>query len=159
MDVMPRTIAVVDDDGAYLRFVERALSTAGFECFRITTFDIDETARVIAQSGCAAAIVDIFMYDQPSGLACVDAIRAHPGTESLPIIVASGAHERLAKSSDFLRERHCYALSKPFGVDQLIATINQALQPATIPAQTAHRAPVLETASALVGATDASIQL
>jgi CheY-like chemotaxis protein len=128
MYAMPRKIAVIDDDAPFIRFIERALGVLGYECCPITTFDIDEAVRVIAEARCDAAIVDVFMYNNPSGLACVDAIRAHPATAALPIIVASGAQDKLAKADSFLRGHRCAVLAKPFGIDDLDGALTGLLE-------------------------------
>ena len=123
---MPATIAVIDDDAAYIRFMERALDALGYRCQAITTFDIDDAVRIIDEGSFDAAIVDVFMYNRASGFACIDAIRKKPNGGCLPLIVASGEHGKLARETSFLRDAGCVALPKPFGLDELTRALQEA---------------------------------
>lgn len=123
---MPATIAVIDDDAPFIRFIERALTTIGYDCQPITTFDIDDAVRIIEHGDFEAAIVDVFMYGRASGFACIDAIRARPACGNLPLIVASGAHNKVASQMPFLRDAGCAALAKPFGLNDLIRALERA---------------------------------
>ncbi|MBI5287413.1 MAG: response regulator [Chloroflexi bacterium] len=131
--IMVRTIAVVDDDAAYLRFIEKALAGAGYVSCPITSFDAEEVVRVIAASGCEAAIIDVFMYNEPSGLSFVDAIREDPALAGLPLIVATGAREKAARFRLALRHQRCRVMLKPFGVDELLQALNETLSPRPVP--------------------------
>lgn len=130
---MPATIAVIDDDAPYIRFMERALEALGYSCQAITTFDIDDAVRIIDEGSFDAAIVDVFMYNRASGFACIDAIRKKPNGACLPLIVASGEHGKLARETSFLRDAGCVALPKPFGLDELTRALRDASAMAPAP--------------------------
>ncbi len=129
---MPATIAVIDDDAPFIRFMERALATIGYDCQPITTFDIDDAVRIVEQGNFEAAIVDVFMYNRASGFACVDAIRSRSACADLPLIVASGAQNKIASQMSLLRDAGCAALAKPFGLDDLVRALASAKELAPV---------------------------
>ena len=116
-------VAIFDDDIAYIRAVERMLRLGGFASCPITTFDVDEAARVIAEAGCRAVLVDIFLYDEPRGFSCIERLRAVEATANLPLVVTSGAHREIQRMAPFLAAHRCELLEKPFGPDELLAKL------------------------------------
>lgn len=129
---MSATIAVVDDDAAYIRFMERALASLGYDCMPITTFDIDDTAAIIESVPVEAVVIDVYMYDRAAGFACVDAIRKGARGKTTPIVIASGAHAKLASQSDFVRAAGCTPLLKPFGLEDLARALHMAMATAPV---------------------------
>jgi DNA-binding NtrC family response regulator len=123
---MMATIAVVDDDATYIRFMERALSSLGYGCMPITTFDIDDTAAIVEAIPLEAVIIDVYMYDRAAGFACIDAIRKGARGKDMPLVVASGAHGKLASQTAFLSDVGCVPLLKPFGLDDLTHALHMA---------------------------------
>ena len=119
-----RRVAVLDDDIRFIRLVERILGTEDIEIQPVTTLDIEEARRVIAESGCQAAIVDVYMYGDASGFRLVERLRRDPDLAELPIIVASGARREIGRRVEFLQAHRCTVLLKPFGADELIAKVH-----------------------------------
>ncbi len=119
-------VAIFDDDVVYIRTVERMLRVAGVPSFGVTTFDVDEAARVIAAAGCRAVLVDVFLYDEPRGFACIDRLRSLEATADLPLLVTSGARRQLQRMATYLTENRCALLEKPFGPDALLEKLEAA---------------------------------
>ena len=119
-----RRIAVCDDDIRFIRYVERALACADVAMTPVTTLDLDEAVRVLAASGCDAALVDLCMYDdRHAGFRLVERIRACAPTASLPLFLATGDVREAMRHQDLLQAHHCELLAKPFGPEELMSTI------------------------------------
>jgi DNA-binding response OmpR family regulator len=114
---------VVDDDVQYIRLVERILATEHISVMPITTLDVDEAVSVISDSGCSAAVVDVYMYGDTLGFSLVERLRERFTADALPIIIASGAPREVGRHVEFLRDSGCSVLLKPFGPDDLLARL------------------------------------
>lgn len=123
-------VAVIDDDIKFIRMLERALGTHEIPILPVTTLDIDEAVRVIEDAGCRAAVVDVFMYGDALGFSLVEKLRERPTLASLPIIVSSGARREIGRKVNFLQDQRCSVLLKPFDINELVARINGAPEPA-----------------------------
>lgn len=122
----PGPVAVLDDDVQFIRMVERILKTDGLSIQPVTTPDLDEAVRVVAMTGCRAALVDIYMYGEAAGFELIERLRAQPATSDLPLIVTSGAYREIARRVPFLQQHQCSILAKPFEVDALISQLRLA---------------------------------
>jgi DNA-binding response OmpR family regulator len=123
-----RRIAVLDDDIQFIRMVERVLSTDEIGVEPVTTLDLEEAARVIAGARCDAALIDIYMYGDAAGFELIDRLRAERTTASLPILVTSGARREIGKRVEFLQERACDVLLKPFEPEELLGRVRALAQ-------------------------------
>ena len=123
------SVAVLDDDVRFIRMVERVLDAEGIDIQPITTIDLEEAERVVAQGPCSMALIDIMMYGQAAGFELVERLRKNPATQSMPIVVTSGAKRELGRHVDFLRDNGCAVLLKPFCPDDLLAQIHAADAP------------------------------
>jgi len=119
-DTIPGRVAVLGDDIRFIRMVESMLGSEGIQVEPVTTPDVDEAVRVISATGCAAALVDLYMYGDAQGYRLVDALRDNPGTAGLPLIVTSGAHRELGRRAGYLVDRRCSVLLKPFRIEDLL---------------------------------------
>ncbi len=124
-----RCVAVLDDDIKFIRLVERVLGEEEIDVLPITTLDLDEAVRILAEHACLVALVDIYMYGDATGFAFIEKVRANEATASLPLIVTSGAHREVGRKVSFLVENHCTVLLKPFEVSDLIAKVRGATPP------------------------------
>jgi len=117
------SVAVLDDDIKFIRLVERILREEHIDVQPVTTLDLDEAVRVVEQSGCRAALVDIYMYGDCAGFTLIEKLRANPATAELPLIVTSAAHREVGRKVGFLVKNKCSVLLKPFEVDDLLAKV------------------------------------
>jgi two-component system, OmpR family, alkaline phosphatase synthesis response regulator PhoP len=123
------SVAVLDDDIKFIRLVERILRDEHLDVQPVTTLDLDEAVRVVEQSGCRAALIDVYMYGDCAGFALVEKLRANPATANLPLIVTSAAHREVGRKVGFLVKNNCSVLLKPFDVDDLVAKVRAARCP------------------------------
>ena len=121
-----RKVAVLDDDLAYIRLVERILARIRDVRQPITTLDPLEAVAVIDATGCTEALVDVYMYGDAMGFTLVRRIRDTPATSRLPIVVASGAHREVVRRADVLDGLRCSVLLKPFEPNDLTAKLDEA---------------------------------
>ena len=148
-------VAVLDDDIQFIRMVERVLKSESIGIYPVTTLDLEEAARVIGESGCHLALIDIFMYGNAAGFDLISRLRADPATASLPILVTSGAQREVARRVEFLQENHCELLLKPFTPDELIRSVRKLRAPAAKLSRTrsgSASTPLLRPSAAQVGA-------
>jgi CheY-like chemotaxis protein len=125
----PKPIAVLDDDVQFIRMVERIMKSEDTPIQPVTTPDLDEAVRVVAQTACKAALVDIFMYGEAAGFEIIERLRANAETAELPLIVTSGAYQEIARRVPFLQQHHCLVLPKPFEIDALLTRLREASDP------------------------------
>lgn len=138
---------MLDDDIRFIRLMERILRGEGFEVAPVTTLDLDEAVRVVASTGCFAALVDIFMYGDAAGFALIEKLRSWPATKDLPIVVASAAHREIGRNVEFLQKHRCTVLLKPFYVEDLITKV----RPLYVPPRAAEREAQVVRPATLVG--------
>ncbi len=124
-----RRVAVIDDDIRFIRLVERILRSEDVEVEPITTLDVDEAIRVLSNSRCDAAIIDVYMYGSQTGFTLVERLRNDPATADLPIIVASGARREIGRKFEFLQQYRCGVLLKPFEIDELLTKLKTSSVP------------------------------
>jgi DNA-binding response OmpR family regulator len=137
-----RRIAVLDDDIRFIRMTERMLKAERIDVQPITTLDVDEAIRVIAEAHCDAALVDVYMYGSALGFTMIERLRQNPATAALPIIVASGARQEIGRRVAFLQMHGCGVLVKPFNINDLLLRLRDvaALAPVEAPPQVARMA-------------------
>jgi CheY-like chemotaxis protein len=126
-------VAVFDDDIQFIRLVERVLKGVNIDIEPVTTPDVEEAVRVVSCGGCRAALIDLYMYGDASGLQMVEELRQNPQTADLPLIVTSAAHRELGRRVGFLLEHHCSVLLKPFSIDDLLSRIGVSSTPGAGP--------------------------
>ncbi len=131
------TVAVIDDDIRFIRLVERILRTEGVEISPITTLDLDEVVRVVTETGCQTALVDVFMYGEASGFELVRRLREHEATCRMSIVVTSGARREIGHHVAFLQQHKCSILLKPFELDDLLVKLGLSGSP--LPVTTVER--------------------
>jgi len=113
-------VAVIDDDIRFIRYVERLLSVSGVTVSPITTDDLEQTAQVMSDAHCSAALVDVFMYDQVHGFAAVESLREDPRTAHVPLIISSADHREVARATKRIEHQGCSVLLKPFEPEELL---------------------------------------
>ena len=119
-----RRVAVCDDDLPFIRFVERALAGTGATVHPVTTLDPAEAVRVIADTGCDAALIDLHMYnDDRAGLTIAELLRHDPATRDIRMRIATAAPRDLRRFDTELESLNCPVLPKPFDIDELLLTL------------------------------------
>lgn len=121
----PPTIAVVDDDTAFLDLMSDLLSDEGY------------TTRVWKSAhGAFAAvrdlqpdlvILDIRLEHPEAGWNVLELLKLDPATTDIPVIVCSADTAFLKQKGDWFEKKGYFSLEKPFDLNDLLATIEAAL--------------------------------
>jgi DNA-binding NtrC family response regulator len=121
-------ILVIDDDRQSRCIVRRALERAGY--LVIEARDGEEGTRIVDQAVPALVITDILMPNK-EGLQVIRELRDRH--KALPVIAISGGSPHLAPEAVLRLARclgACDTLLKPFGLDDLLAAVRDAVGPA-----------------------------
>ena len=124
---MPKRIAVVNEDTAYLRMMETFLQLEGYETF---AWREGSTAyEVIKREQPDLVILDIRLEHPDAGWVVLDLLRLDPETADLPVIVASGDLRFLREKEERLRAQRCQVLPEPFSLEELLSKIQEVIGP------------------------------
>jgi two-component system, OmpR family, KDP operon response regulator KdpE len=129
----PRTVLVVDDEPAILRAMDVNLRVRGYEVMVAAT-----AAQALAASARRhpdAIVLDLGLPDMDG----IEVIRGVRGWSGVPIIVLSARTEERQKVAALDAGANDY-VTKPFGMDELLARLRVALR---VPV--GEEAPVIET--------------
>jgi two-component system KDP operon response regulator KdpE len=131
----PATILVVEDDASLRIALEATLKAAGYRV--VTAATGAEGRRWLAHYGPDLVLLDLGLPDQ-DGLEVIEAIRAKGAT---PIVVLSARDAEAMKVRALDLGADDY-VSKPFGIEELLARLRAALRHAV---QVRGAAPVVRT--------------
>jgi DNA-binding response OmpR family regulator len=116
---LPGEILVVEDDPTICQLIAAALEEEGYSV--TVTFDGQNGLKQAYQSPPRLVITDV-MLPQMDGLTLVNALRSHPQTQNIPVIMVSAVASKLAQASQHALTRVEY-LAKPFDLEQLLARV------------------------------------
>ncbi|MBI4064295.1 MAG: response regulator [Elusimicrobia bacterium] len=116
-------ILVTDDDPSSRRFVVEALKMTGAEVFEAET---GQQAVAAAKEKKPDLILIDHVMPEMNGFDAIKIIRHEPGLEAVPFVMITGNYEvqTLQEQEKF---SNCAFLPKPYTVDQLMSTIEVAL--------------------------------
>ncbi len=118
-------ILIVDDEAPMRKYVSANLSARGYAV--LTAADGMEALKLLAERPFALLILDIMMPD-PNGLAVLEAVRRE---SIVPVLMLSA----LGREADKVQALDLGAddyLTKPFGVEELLARVRAALRRANL---------------------------
>jgi len=115
------TVLVVDDEPPIRRFLRTSLTAAGYRI--IEAENAADALRLFAVEKPDLVILDLGLPDR-SGLELIPEIRK---TSTVPIVVLSARHDERSKVQALDLGADDY-ISKPFGMDELMARLRAALR-------------------------------
>jgi two-component system KDP operon response regulator KdpE len=115
------TVLVVDDEPPIRRFLRTSLTASDYRV--VEAEDAAGAIRLLAAEKPDLVILDLGLPDR-SGLEVIRQIRE---TSSVPIVVLSARHDERSKVEALDRGADDY-VSKPFGMDELMARLRAALR-------------------------------
>jgi two-component system, OmpR family, KDP operon response regulator KdpE len=115
----PVTVLVVDDEPPIRRFLRTSLAASGYRI--IEAEDAASATRLFAAESPDLVILDLGLPDK-SGLELIGEIRK---TSAAPIVVLSARHDERSKVEALDLGADDY-VSKPFGMDELMARLRAA---------------------------------
>jgi DNA-binding response OmpR family regulator len=119
-------IAVVNDDTTFLSLVVELLGENGWEAY--TLHESKTAFGMIKDDPPDLVILDIRMSSPEDGWAIIELLKLDPATTEIPIIACSAALDDLRSKEEWLRQHNILTLPKPFDLDDLYETVEQALR-------------------------------
>jgi two-component system, OmpR family, response regulator VicR len=119
-------IVVMDDDHAYLRLMERLLTSEGYQV--LPAHESSQAHELVRRELPSLVITDLRLQNPDAGMELVELIRLDPETTSIPILVCSADSQFLREKGESLREKRCETLEKPFDLDELLAKVKATMK-------------------------------
>lgn len=137
---MAKHILVVNDTQDVLDAIQMVLEDAGYE---ITTRTEPTTSAADVEAiNPDLLMIDMLFAGKNIGWELIQAIRLHPATAHLPVIVCTAARHEVTESESVLLGKGITVVYKPFDIDDLVAAVEQALSaPANTTALADHHNP------------------
>jgi CheY-like chemotaxis protein len=132
---MTATILVVDDTLTLLDLVRDILEAADY---RVSTCLLAREACPLARRIRPDLIILDIVMPEVSGWDVLDKLRKDPLLRRAPIVICTAWAEQAAARMREMLEPHLWLLPKPFGADDLLDTVAEALEQAE-PAETERR--------------------
>src|SRR6266571_3492867 len=115
---MPRRIAVVNDDTAFLDLMVALLTEEGYEAH---PFKETKTAyQGVRDLRPDVIILDVRMENDVAGWQLLEYFKLDPVLSKTPIVVCSADVHALQERSAHLQSKGCAILAKPFDLDDLL---------------------------------------
>lgn len=121
----PPLMVAIDDDESVLRAVREVLTAAGYAVETATEWH--EGYRLIKSRQPNVVIVDLLFEGDPLGWQLLQALVLDTKAWRGPIIVASGARDALREHGDRLTAMGLRVLPKPFGANELLDVVREAV--------------------------------
>jgi CheY-like chemotaxis protein len=122
-------IAVVNDDTLFLELMHDLLASEGYRT--AIWREGDKAYEMIKEHRPALVILDIRMERPDSGWMVLELLRLDPQTAKIPVIICSADTQRIREKADYLHEKGCDILEKPFLLEDLLAKISAFIGDAT----------------------------
>jgi CheY-like chemotaxis protein len=123
---MARHILVINDTQDVLDAIQIILEEAGYD---VTTRTEPTTAVAdIEQIQPDLLILDMLFAGKNIGWELIQALRLHPATADLPVIVCTAARREVTESESVLSGKGVMVVYKPFDIDELVAAVERALK-------------------------------
>jgi CheY-like chemotaxis protein len=123
----PSSIFVTDDDQPLVELIKELLIHAGYPS---AVWHVGEGAFYrIRDEQPTLVLLDINMKNPGRGWSTLDAMRLHPKTRTIPVILCSTDMHLLDAKADRLRDMNCQTLEKPFDIEMLLDKVAQAIGP------------------------------
>jgi two-component system, OmpR family, response regulator VicR len=122
---MPRRIAVVNDDTAFLDLMVELLTEEGYEAhpFKETTTAYQGVRDLRPD----VIILDVRMENDVAGWQLLEYYKLEPVLTKTPIVVCSADIQALRDRSTHLQTKGCAILAKPFDLNDLLALLDKIL--------------------------------
>jgi twitching motility two-component system response regulator PilH len=124
-------IAIVEDDPVVNELLGEMLIEEGY---RTLVWPCGKDAHLQVRAARPdLVILDIWLEHPESGLTVLDLLERDHTTRRIPVIVCSAHITELRRQEERLRRQGHAIIEKPFGIDELLATIRAMLPRDTVP--------------------------
>lgn len=123
-------VLVVNDDRDVLEMYGAVVEEMGHR--PVLKARIQPKPETVIASGAEALLLDLEAETDPvAGLHVIEALRADPSTQEVPIILCTAAPEDVRPLSQRLEDLDVPVLVKPFHIEKLRDVLGQVLPPAS----------------------------
>ena len=118
---MPARIMAVNHDETTLEMLREVLTDEGFEVMtrHAATLTLDEV-RAFSP---ALLLLDWRFSEEDQGMTLMQNMRLDRALADVPLLITTAASRRLHEIEDSLRVKGIAVLYKPYGIDELLATV------------------------------------
>lgn len=114
-------IIVANDDTVFLSLMHELLQEEGYETTVIKASD--EAYERICREVPDLIVLDIRIGAEQNGWLVLDLVRLNPLTAHIPVIICSTDARLLASKAEWLYEKRCDILEKPFDLNDLLKKV------------------------------------
>ena len=124
------SIFVSNDEQAFVELIKELLTDAGY---RNVVWHVGASAfHRIRDEQPSLVLLDINLANPGRGWSTLDALRLHPKTRHIPVILCSTDMRLLEEKAQLLREMNCQTIEKPFDIETLLEKVATAIGPPPI---------------------------
>ena len=120
-------IFVTDDDQTYVELIKDLLTDAGYA--RVVWHVGNNAFQCIRDEQPDLVLLDIHLLNPGRGWRTLDAMRLHPSTRTIPVIICSTDMHLIDEKTALLRDLNCQTLEKPFDLETLLDKVATAIGP------------------------------
>jgi DNA-binding response OmpR family regulator len=121
------SIFVANDDPAFVELIAELLADAGY---RNVVWHVGASAfHRIRDEQPTLVLLDINLVNPGRGWSTLDALRLHPKTRHISVILCSTDMRLIAEKANLLREMNCQTIEKPFDIETLLDRVAAAIWP------------------------------
>jgi DNA-binding response OmpR family regulator len=124
------SIAVVDDDDAFLELIGVLLAEHGYTI--IACRDSAEAFAMLEGDRVDLIVLDLVLETAESGWDILRSLRLHPVKHATPVIICSADIRALRANECLLREWEVAVLHKPFNIADFYALLDDLLERASL---------------------------
>jgi CheY-like chemotaxis protein len=123
----PLSIFVANDDESYGLMVRELLTDAGYP--KVSWHAGRGAFHRVRDEQPNLVLLDINFINPGRGWTTLDALRLHPKTRHIPIILCSTDMRLIHEKAELLRELTCQTIEKPFDIETLLEAVSTAIGP------------------------------
>jgi DNA-binding response OmpR family regulator len=120
-------IFVTDDDQTYVELIKELLTEAGYA--RVVWHVGNNAFQRIRDEQPDLVLLDINLLNPGRGWTTLDAMRLHPKTRTIPVIICSTDMHLIDEKTALLRDLNCQTLEKPFDIETMLDRVAAAIGP------------------------------
>jgi DNA-binding response OmpR family regulator len=121
------SILVANDDEVYLEMIQDLLTEAGYR--RVLWHAGAGAFQRIRDEQPALLLLDINLSNPGHGWQTLNAVKLHPKTTHIPVILCSTDRHLFVAKVEMLRSMQCEFLEKPFDIETLLDKIASVIGP------------------------------
>jgi CheY-like chemotaxis protein len=122
MSTSAPTVLLLDDEPTVRDTGRRFLRLCGYQC--VEAESVERAAEMVAQTTVDAAILDVRLPGQKSGLDLLESFRQRSELTKIPVLIMTGSILTHAEEASITRQR-AFLFYKPEGFDTIVKFLDQ----------------------------------